>query len=121
MQNVLVLAIAQNFNTFTSLSNTKMTYSDITLSVTIEEAMMLTQARLRTRLTCILRAPGSTDRINSDKLFPMTCSALQSGMLKKLDAERRKFMSDKKAIKTGKPTPVKVGKNEENTKPSVRK
>jgi len=104
MQNVLVIAVAQNFNTFTNLENRKMTYSDITLQVSIEEAMMLTHARTQVTLSCILRAPGSVDRLPSKKLFPMTCQLLKDGYIAKLDAARAKALSDK--IKNSVPLPV---------------
>jgi len=96
MQNVLVLAVSQNFNTFTTLENRKMTYSNITLEVTVEEALMLTHARSRAALSCVLRAPGSVGRIKSKKLFSVNCEMLKGGYISELDAKRAAFLEERK-------------------------
>jgi len=99
MQDVLVLAVAQNFNTFTTLENRTMTFSNITLEVTETEALMLTQARRRTALSCLLRAPGSQDRISSKKLPNIDCDTLKNGLIAKLDAARAELVKRKYRVK----------------------
>ncbi len=127
MQNVLVLAIAQNFNTYVNLETRKMTFSNITLEVTIEEALMLTHARGQATLSCVLRAPGSMDRISSSSPAKVDCEMLKNGYIAKLDKERERFSEEryKKAsssVATRKASQGVVdGKKEEDKKGSAEK
>lgn len=88
MQDVLVLAVSQDFNTYTTLQNRKMTYSNITLEVSMDEALMLTHAKSQVSLSCILRSPASINRIPTKKLFSVNCTSLKGEYIAKFDKER---------------------------------
>ncbi|HRU01396.1 MAG TPA: Flp pilus assembly protein CpaB, partial [Victivallales bacterium] len=89
MQNVLVLAIGQDYNTFSGRSQQQgKSFSSVTLEVSLEEALMLTHARQNATLSLILRNPASTQRFEFDKLPVVDCSNIRTNIAPKLDKIR---------------------------------
>ncbi len=88
MQNVLVLAVGQDYNTFSGRSAQARSYGSVTLEVSLEEAMMLVHARSNATLSLVLRNPSSTDRSAVDKLPEIDCDNIRTAIIPKLDRMR---------------------------------
>ncbi len=89
MQDVLVLAVGQDYNTFSGRSDRQgASFSSVTLEASLEEALMLTHARSNATLSLVLRNPGSTERFQLDKIPVVDCSNIKAVLAPKLDKIR---------------------------------
>ncbi|HPN84882.1 MAG TPA: Flp pilus assembly protein CpaB, partial [Victivallales bacterium] len=88
MQDVLVLAVGQDFNTFQGRSPQTKSYSSVTLEVSLEEAMMLTHARNNATLSMVLRNPATTSRMACENVPDIDCDNIRSSVIPRLDKQR---------------------------------
>ncbi|HBC86906.1 MAG TPA: Flp pilus assembly protein CpaB [Lentisphaeria bacterium] len=108
MQNVLVLAVGQNYSTFMTSKSANTTYSNITFEVSIQEAVMLTHARSNASLSLVLRSPTGTDRLPADKIFEVDCEGIKGKLATELDKARAETsLKPAEKTKTGAPAPLK--------------
>jgi Flp pilus assembly protein CpaB len=88
MQNVLVLAVGQEFNPDVIGSGRATSYGNVTLEVSLAEAVMLAHARNQATLSLVLRPQAGLDRLPSDQLLAMDCPAIMKRFAQELDAQR---------------------------------
>jgi Flp pilus assembly protein CpaB len=89
MQNVLVLAIGQDYNTFQGRTDRSRNYASVTLEVSLEEGMMLTHVSSNATLSMMLRNLSSMDRSPANKILETDCNNIKASIaeLDKLRAQ----------------------------------
>ncbi|GEM_PF-2288167 len=103
MQDVLVLAVGQNYNSFITSRAINSTYTNVTFEVSVQEAIMLTHARSNANLSLILRSPTGTDRLSADKLFEVDCDSIKAKIAPELDRKRAESLKADEKSKTEAP------------------
>lgn len=87
MQDVLVMAAGRNFSSSGSSQDSDSNYSNITLDVSVEEAVLLTHARSQGNLSFVLRSPSSRNRMDQGEMIEVTDDTVKK-YIKSLDLER---------------------------------
>ncbi len=87
MQDVLVMAAGRSFSSSAESADADSNYSNITLDVSVEEAVLLTHARAQGNLSFVLRSPSSRNRMEHGEMIEVTDDTVKK-YIKSLDLER---------------------------------